>query len=469
MKILQINIDRGGTALDLMQKMANDGLYDICLVGEPHKRRTEDWFGHVDAKILIVNQDLTILNKGMGPGHTWIDVDNTRIVSCYVSPNSGLEDLTNILEEISTTIRNRGRRELIIGGDLNAKSWGWGCTFQNHRGRIVAEWIEAENLVVHNTGNIPTFVRGPQESIIDITLSSEGIAANVSNWQVLDGIESLSLHQYISFNINNIRSPIPQVINTSKGWILKSLNKDVLRNQVRGCTARDENELSQVIISACNKAMKKTSTQKRKESYWWNEEIHNKRKECIRKRRIYTRMRRTLANTDMCDRVYSEYKTAKNDLKTEIHKSKSNCWKDLCSDLERDIWGQAYKIVTKKIKHKLPAISPEVRKSQLDKLFPENPLTVWSPRRINEEEIEAVNNEELLEASLKLAPNKAPGPDCIPSNVVREVVLEIPEIICGVFNKHLYSGTFPKIWKEARVALIEKPKRGTYQHIDRFA
>lgn len=461
MKILQINIDRGGGALDLMLKMANDGGYDICLVGEPHKRRTKDWFGHLDAKFFVVNENLPISNKGMGSGHSWVDINNIRIVSCYISPNSGLDDLSNILEEISVTIRNRGRNEVIIAGDVNAKSWGWGCPIQNRRGRIVAEWIEAENLVIHNVGNTPTFKRRAQESIIDITLSSEGIAANIYNWQVLDDFETLSLHQYISFEVNNnnTRSTDPQVTNTFKGWNLKSLNKDALRNHVSGCTATDEKELSLLITSACNKSMKKRSTQKIRESYWWNEDIDNKRKECIKKRRTYTRTRRLFANTDMCDRLYDEYKTAKNDLKTEIHKSKSNSWKNICSELEKDIWGQAYKIVTKKIKHKLPAIPSDVRRSQLDKLFPNNPLIVWRHRQISENEIEPVNNEELLEASLKLAPNKAPGPDCISPNIVREVVLEIPDVICGIFNKLLHSGTFPKIWKEARVTLIEKPTK----------
>ncbi|KAI5718795.1 hypothetical protein M8J76_000447 [Diaphorina citri] len=442
-----------------MLKLANDGQYDICIVGEPHKRRTEDWYGHPDAKILVVNQELAIFNKGIGPGHSWVDVDNIRIVSFYISPNSGLEDLIIILEEISVTIRSRGQKEIIIAGDVNAKSWGWGCPNQNRRGRIVTEWIESENLIIHNLGDTPTFKRGSQESIIDITLSSEGIAANVSNWHVLDDIETLSLHQYISFEVNTMRSSLLKEANTYKGWNLKTLDRDVLRRQVRGRTANDEKELSLLITSACDKSMKKKTTQKRRETYWWNEDISNKRKECIRKRRTYTRMRRTLANTNICDRAYQEYKTAKYDLKTEIHKSKSNSWKDLCAELDKDIWGQAYKIVTKKIKHKQPVIPPEERRLQLNKLFPNNPLTVWNYRQINVDEIEPVNNEELLEASLKLAPNKAPGPDCIPPNIIREVVLEIPDVICGVFNKLLCSGTFPKKWKESRVALIEKPKK----------
>lgn len=58
---------------------------------------------------------------------------------------------------------------------------------------------------------------------------------------------------------------------------------------------------------------------------------------------------------------------------------------------------------------------------------------------------------------MKLAPNKAPGPDFIPPKIVRETVLLYPEIILKVFNNLLRALVFPDIWKVARVALIEKP------------
>lgn len=55
MKILQINIDRGGAALDLVFKVMKDEYYDICLISEPTKSQTEEWFGHEDAKMFVAN------------------------------------------------------------------------------------------------------------------------------------------------------------------------------------------------------------------------------------------------------------------------------------------------------------------------------------------------------------------------------------------------------------------------------
>lgn len=221
--------------------------------------------------------------QGTGRGHSWIDIGPARLISCYISPNSGIEDLTDILEDISCTLRDRTGTEIIIGGDFNAKSWGWGCNYQDQRGKVVAEWIESNNLVIQNRGNTPTFKRGTQESIIDITLSSESTAARVTNWKVLDDVESLSLHQYISFEINNITPTIKD--DAPKGWKINTFDKEAFRREIRGCTADDEKELIALLERGCNKSMKKRGNEKKREVYWWNENISDKRKACNQKRK----------------------------------------------------------------------------------------------------------------------------------------------------------------------------------------
>lgn len=254
MKILQINIDRGGGALDLMSSMVRNEGYDICMIGEPHRRRTADWFGHEDAKILVSNGNLFIRNKGVGVGHSWMDIEKIRFICCYISPNSGIQELENILEDISTTISGRENNDIVVAGDFNAKSWEWGSPRQDRRGELVSEWAASLGLVIQNSGICPTFRRGSQESHIDITLTSEGIAAKIQNWMVLDNVESLSLHQYISYEISDttVQTDGAEI----KGWKEKTLDCDELRSQVRGKQAQDEVELTQIITAACDKSMK---------------------------------------------------------------------------------------------------------------------------------------------------------------------------------------------------------------------
>lgn len=88
MKVLQINLDRGREALDLMSKTAREEQCDLCLIQEPNKKRTEDWYGHEDAKIKVLNQSHVVAKKGTGLGHTFFDIDQIRFISCYISPNS---------------------------------------------------------------------------------------------------------------------------------------------------------------------------------------------------------------------------------------------------------------------------------------------------------------------------------------------------------------------------------------------
>lgn len=455
MKILQINIDRGGEAHDLMLRTARVEKIDVCLIGEPHRRKSEEWYGHENAKILVVNNQLFVRNKGTGSGHTWFDIDNIRLVSCYISPNSGLEDLMEILESISNTLRSREEREVVIGGDINAKSWGWGSAIQDRRGYLVTEWIESENLIIHNNGNKPTFKRGNQGTFIDVTLSTEGIASKIRHWKVRDDIETLSYHQYIDFEITN--SHRTENAEKSEGWKINTINIELLRSKLTERRAENETQLTELIVEACDVAMKRKGGEKKKEVYWWNEEINTKRKESIRQRRLYTRLRRRHASEDICELKYIEYMKVKREFKEEIRKSKTKCWKDLCQKLQEDIWGEAYRIVTKKIRCKPPEIPVDIRETQINKLFPDYQLFTWEEREIPEEEIPPITMEELVKASQNLAPNKAPGPDFIPPKIIKEAVMMIPETFRSIFNTLIKKGTFPKIWKEARVVLLEKP------------
>ncbi|KAI5708366.1 hypothetical protein M8J77_021282 [Diaphorina citri] len=194
----------------------------------------------------------------------------------------------------------------------------------------------------------------------------------------------------------------------------------------------------------------------RKEVHWWSEDISKLRRECIKARRYFTRNKRRVSE-ETKERLYQEYKSKRTLLNIEVSQAKKEGWKKICKDLDQDVWGLAYKIVTKKIGRQLPTIPCETRERIINELFPAQPVTEWN--RIEIENFDDITIEEVAEAALRIKPNKAPGPDCIPATIIKEMILENPRIFQRILNNLWQEGQFPRIWKEARVVLIEKPKK----------
>lgn len=60
--------------------------------------------------------------------------------------------------------------------------------------------MAALNMVAHNVGGEPTFVRGESRSYIDVTCSTTGIARRIENWEIITE-ENLTEHCSIFFKI----------------------------------------------------------------------------------------------------------------------------------------------------------------------------------------------------------------------------------------------------------------------------
>ncbi|KAH1014325.1 hypothetical protein HUJ04_003179 [Dendroctonus ponderosae] len=89
---------------------------------------------------------------------------------------------------------------------------------------------------------------------------------------------------------------------------------------------------------------------KKSAAYWWNTELALQRQRCIEARRRLTRDKKNnTINTKELSLHANIYKTNKNELKMLIQRSKREHWKSLCEDLDNDIWGKAYQIITKRV------------------------------------------------------------------------------------------------------------------------
>lgn len=64
--------------------------------------------------------------------------------------------------------------------------------------------------------------------------------------------------------------------------------------------------------------------------------------------------------------------------------------------------------------------------------------------------------EELLQAADKLPSGKAPGPDCVPNEVIRLAARRSPDTFLIAFNACLVQRVFPIKWKRAKLILLHK-------------
>lgn len=64
-------------------------------------------------------------------------------------------------------------------------------------------------------------------------------------------------------------------------------------------------------------------------------------------------------------------KDKRKELKTLIRRAKERCWRELCAELDQDIWGRGYKIASKKLRqtNTVPTTKEETL-VQVRKLFP---------------------------------------------------------------------------------------------------
>lgn len=128
----------------------------------------------------------TSLSNRLVSLHVLIDGRETVFLACYLRPRDvlGLEDVRS---HYRVLIR-QGVRDVVICGDMNGKSHLWGPTEteSDNTGRILVQWFEEDDLIaVNQYPCLETFsnTRGVR-SWIDLTVVSETILRNVSNWRV---------------------------------------------------------------------------------------------------------------------------------------------------------------------------------------------------------------------------------------------------------------------------------------------
>ena len=97
------------------------------------------------------------------------------------------------------------------------------------------------------------------------------------------------------------------------------------------------------MVAACGHSMPRRGHGRTGDSmYWWNDQLSVLRRKFLTARRRFTRSKG--------DPLLREaWKKTKSALRHGIKKSRLQGWKDLIGEVEKDPWGLAFKIVTKRL------------------------------------------------------------------------------------------------------------------------
>lgn len=71
-------------------------------------------------------------------------------------------------------------------GDFNVKATDLRFPTTDHRGQLLSKLISSKIMIMANNGDQPTFLRGDSMFYIDITFSTNKMAAKITDWEVLN-------------------------------------------------------------------------------------------------------------------------------------------------------------------------------------------------------------------------------------------------------------------------------------------
>ena len=155
------------------------------------------------------------------------------------------------------------------------------------------------------------------------------------NWRVCEEYTH-SDHQAIRYSIGS-RNPTATRRWGREGrkWKTKAFDKNLFVEALRpdsGTENVDAAELTRRMVKACDTTMprKLEPRNRRRPAYWWNEILSTLRAACLRARRRVQRAR-TEPDREEQKAAFREARTA---FKREIRASKSNCYKELCREVD---------------------------------------------------------------------------------------------------------------------------------------
>lgn len=498
-KVGQINCMRSTTVLHEVRKFAEDQKLDIVCMQEAYTKQGKIQFMPLKAQkasigdnpmavtVLFNNEMKLFLLRQFSDEHcvcveVLTKVGKVIIANLYCQFNDDIEPYIEKMRAIFLAYRNE---KVVVVADANAKSVLWNSPQTDERGALVEDIINELQLIVHNRpGNPPTFQnRAGAASNIDISISNVKAANLVKNWKVVEHATT-SDHNFIVFELANTANST--YLSSKKKYNLGKANWEQLKAEflpprpiLRGCNVHEEaKHLTAAIRAAMDIAIPKVASAKSVTNTAWKESLTRLRSRVRLARKRYQRCGIYLER----QRLLQEYRDIKSEYKREIVQTKAKSWEMFVSrNLELDMWGVPYKIVSNKIKS--PIMLSTLLKEDgsltesweesadilLDVLLPpddlENETEIQTQIReamIQRYETPGVPvTEEFTENEIRenlrtMKKRKAPGPDNIHVEILQALHEQVVPTLVALYNECVRQRKFPNNFKQADVIIISK-------------
>ncbi|CAB0039992.1 unnamed protein product [Trichogramma brassicae] len=350
-RVLQLNLNHCETAQDLVLHTVGEMEVDVAILSDQHRPLTSPntWISDADNQAAIwVRKGVPVQRCSSGQSHfyTWAQIAGIYIFSIYAPPRLSQEEFIGLLNNIVDEAREKNA--ILVAGDFNAWAAEWGSRETKPRGRALLNALATLDVLLLNTGSKSTFVGEQGESVIDLTFAGVSLFNRVESWQLL----------CMRFSLR--RTKVLAVLRRgNRRWSARSFDGDSFAEIVSGMEIRSGfaedmvDELMSTITRACDASMSGARYRRRREpAYWWNDDIAECRRDCIRARRCAQRAR---GRPDEVIRR-EEFANARRRLRDAIKVSKRLCWRQLCDEADRDVWGKPYRTVMSRLK--APRTSP---------------------------------------------------------------------------------------------------------------
>ncbi|KAI8422962.1 hypothetical protein MSG28_014058 [Choristoneura fumiferana] len=329
--------------------------YDLTYLVPSHP----NWVGDTEGSVGVVVPTAGLHRLSLrerGAGYTAANWGEVVIIGVYFSPNRPFREFERFLGALEPVVRRASPSQVVLMGDFNAKCAAWGSPVTDTRGALLRDWAASVGLVLQNIGRADTCVRQQGGSIVDLTFTTPAIGARVSQWRVLEEMETLSDHLYIRCRIS--KAPLGSRARVADGrggafprWVLSRLDRDRAEEAavVQAWAADPPQSLGveeravkfrRDLTAICNAGMPRAKKFAPREGvYWWSQDLADLRIASDAARRAFTRCRRRrIRLPGEEERLLEALRAAKKAFSAAISRAKDAAYTEFLSTLDAYPW-----------------------------------------------------------------------------------------------------------------------------------
>lgn len=369
---------------------------------------------------------------------------------------------------------------LLLMGDLNSYNTLWGSRYTNSQGRAIESLLDEYNLIILNTGEDTHYISASGTfSSIDLSFCSPS-TAQIFDWKPLDDLYGSDHYPLV---ISNGQRQPDRYRKTK--WRLDTADWDAFREiislPIGGANSSIDatsDEISEAILIAANKTIRKTSAViQRKSVPWWNDEVSS----AIRQKKSTLKVFKSSPTMEN----HISFKKSRAQARRIIRAAKAISWKKYVSTIDMstniaEVWRKTRTIsgssnppasialiqgdcviddpqdVAELLAVHFASVSSN---ENYEASFRKIKRDLETPLDFATDEDLSYNSDltiEELEYALIRSKDSAPGPDDIPTAMLKNLPCTEKQKLLMFLNMIWKSSSYPTKWRNATVIPILK-------------